>query len=146
LDSPPGHHILLKYLGSALWGSMVYCLMASLMPNANPVRIAITATIVAASVEFSQLWHADVLDAVRSTRVGVLLIGKFFSWWDIAAYASGIALVALFDLLALRRILAHSYESRLSACANRRLIDRSEECFSPAADRSAVWGAGDAAP
>jgi hypothetical protein len=77
--SPPGHHILLKYLGSALWGSMVYSLMAGLMPNANPVRIAITATIVAASVEFSQLWHADMLDAVRSTRIGVLLIGKFFS-------------------------------------------------------------------
>lgn len=105
--SPPGHHIALKYLGSALWGSMVYCLMAGLMPSANPLRIAIVATIVAAGVEFSQLWHTDVLVAVRSTRIGVLLIGRFFSWWDIAAYTLGITLVALFDAHALRRTLAH---------------------------------------
>jgi hypothetical protein len=102
--SPPGHHILLKYLGSALWGSMIYCLMAGLSPNTNPFRIAIVATIIAAGIEFSQLWHTDILDTFRSTRTGVLLIGRFFSWWDIVSYSVGIALVAAFDALALRRI------------------------------------------
>src|SRR6185437_8744717 len=76
--SPPGHHALLKYLGSALWGSMVYCLSASFTPKSNPIGIAIVAVIAAAAVEFSQLWHTDTLDAFRATRIGVLLIGQFF--------------------------------------------------------------------
>jgi len=101
--SPPGHHALLKYLGSALWGSMVYCLMASLTPKANPVRIAVISAIVAAGVEFSQLWHTEALDAFRATRIGVLLIGRFFSWWDIASYSIGIAFVAALDAFVLRR-------------------------------------------
>jgi Protein of unknown function (DUF2809) len=101
--SPPGHHALLKYLGSALWGSMVYCILASLTPNTNPIRVAIIAIIVSAGVEFSQLWHAEALDAFRATRIGVLLIGRFFSWWDIVSYSAGIAALAAFDAVVLRR-------------------------------------------
>jgi Protein of unknown function (DUF2809) len=101
--SPPGHHALFKYLGSALWGGMVYCLIASLSPKSNPIGIAVFATIVAASVEFSQLWHTEALDAFRATRIGVLLIGRFFSWWDIVAYSVGIAIVAAIDAVVLRR-------------------------------------------
>jgi hypothetical protein len=32
----------------------------------------------------------------------VLLIGRFFSWWDIVAYLIGIAAISLFDKMALR--------------------------------------------
>jgi hypothetical protein len=101
--SPPGHHAFLKYLGSALWGSMVYCLMASFTPKSNPIGVAIIAAIVAAGVECSQLWHTDTLDAFRATRIGVLLIGRFFSWWDIVSYSAGIAVIAALDAVVLRR-------------------------------------------
>lgn len=101
--SPPGHHALLKYLGSGLWGGMVYGVLASLTPDTNPVRLAIIATLVSAGVEFSQLWHTETLDAFRATRIGVLLIGRFFSWWDIVSYSIGIAMVAAFDAFVLRR-------------------------------------------
>jgi hypothetical protein len=100
--SPPGHHVLLKYLGSALWGSMVYCLLASLTPKSNPARIAVVAVVIAASVEFSQLWHTETLDAFRATRIGVLLIGRFFSWWDIVSYTIGIAVITALDAFLLR--------------------------------------------
>jgi Protein of unknown function (DUF2809) len=106
--SPPGHHALLKYLGSALWGGMVYCLLACLTPNTNPIRIAVIAVVSAASVEFSQLWHTDVLDAFRTTRIGVLLIGRFFSWWDIVSYSVGIAIIAALDAFVLRRKFIHT--------------------------------------
>ncbi|WP_424629231.1 DUF2809 domain-containing protein [Bradyrhizobium sp. SYSU BS000235] len=101
--SPPGHHALFKYLGSALWGGMVYCLLASLAPKTSPSRIAIVAAVIAAGVEFSQLWHTDALDAFRATRIGVLLIGRFFSWWDIVAYSAGIIAIAALDACALRQ-------------------------------------------
>lgn len=103
--SPLGHHALLKYLGSALWGGMVYCLLASLALRANPVRLGIVAVIVAAGVEFSQLWHTEALDAFRATRIGVLLIGRFFSWWDIVSYTVGIVMIAALDVMVLRRKL-----------------------------------------
>lgn len=107
--SPPGQHALLKYLGSALWGSMVYCVLASLAPRANPVRIGIVAIIVAAGVEFSQLWHTEALDAFRATRIGVLLIGRFFSWWDIVSYSIGIAMIVVLDVVMLRREFGRAY-------------------------------------
>lgn len=103
--SPPGHHAVLKHLGSALWGGMVYCLLASLTPNANPVRIAIVAAVIAAGVEFSQLWHTETLDAFRATRIGVLLIGRYFSWLDVVWYSAGIAFIAALDAFVLRRKL-----------------------------------------
>jgi hypothetical protein len=106
--SPPGHHVLLKYLGSALWGGLVYCFLASLAPNTNPVRLAIIAVVIAAGVEFSQLWHTETLDAFRATRIGVLLIGRFFSWWDIVAYSVGIVVVGAFDAFVLRRKFTHA--------------------------------------
>jgi hypothetical protein len=49
------------------------------------------------TVEFSQLLHTGWLDAVRRTTIGVLLIGRFFSWWDIASYLIGIAIAVMLE-------------------------------------------------
>jgi hypothetical protein len=95
-------HALAKYSGSIIWGSMVYAAIACLQPNRGLMRTAIAASLLAISIEFSQLWHTPALDAFRSTTIGVLLIGRFFSWWDIVAYLFGIAAICLFDKVALR--------------------------------------------
>jgi len=81
-----------------LWGAMVYCLVRTVWPRARPVPMAVVAAVIAAAVEFSQLWHARALDAFRRTTIGVLLIGRFFSWRDIAAYVFGIAVACLVEL------------------------------------------------
>jgi hypothetical protein len=91
-----------KYSGSVIWGGMVYAAMACLMPRASVVRTAIAAALVTTGVEFSQLWHTETLDAFRRTTIGVLLIGRFFSWWDVVSYLIGIAAVAVFDKFTLR--------------------------------------------
>jgi hypothetical protein len=57
--------------------------------------VALVAAGIALSVEFSQLWHTPWLDGFRQTRLGVLLIGRFFAWADIAAYLAGIMLAAV---------------------------------------------------
>lgn len=99
-------HALAKYSGSIVWGAMVYAAIACLQPSRGLLRTAIAASLLAASIEFSQLWHTPTLDAFRSTTIGVLLIGRFFSWWDIVAYLFGIAAICLFDKIALRTVKA----------------------------------------
>lgn len=93
-----GHHMFLKYLGSALWGSLIYCAAIILWPRANSRKLAIGSAVFSAIIEFSQLWHTPSLDTIRDTTIGVLLIGKYFSWWDIASYFVGILIALIVDL------------------------------------------------
>jgi hypothetical protein len=89
---------LAKPLGSVLWGAMLYCVLRVVWPRAQILSIAAMAAVIAATVEFSQLWHTARLDAFRRTAIGVLLIGRYFSWTDILAYLGGISLVCLVEL------------------------------------------------
>ena len=98
-------HAVAKYSGSIIWGGMVYAAIACLKPKQGVSRTAMAASLLAISIEFSQLWHTPALDAFRSTTIGVLLVGRFFSWWDIAAYLTGIAAICLLDKVALRPAL-----------------------------------------
>lgn len=79
-----------KYLGSSLWGAMVFCVIGACLPRLAVVPLMLLAFVVAAAVEASQLWHPAWLDAFRRTTIGVLLLGRYFSFADIAAYAAGI--------------------------------------------------------
>lgn len=87
--------VVAKYAGSMLWGAMVYCVVGFCLPHYRCLRIAMVAAVIAAGVEFSQLWHTDWLDGFRRTRIGALLIGRYFSWADILAYWIGIAAAAI---------------------------------------------------
>ena len=78
-----------KYLGSSLWGAMVLCVIGVGLRLAV-VPLMLLAFVVAAAVEVSQLWHPPWLDAFRCTTIGVLLLGRYFSFADIAAYSVGI--------------------------------------------------------
>ncbi len=92
---------IVKYGGSLLWGSMVYCLLAcavgSLGMTLRPAGIAAAALTVAICVELFRLYHTPWLDAFRLTTAGALLLGRVFSLWNIVAYAIGIAAACLFD-------------------------------------------------
>jgi len=91
--------VLGKYLGSLLWGAMVYCLVGFMRPRWRMSLVALVAAYIAVSVELSQLWHTPCLDALRQTRLGVLLIGRYFAWADILAYLAGIGAAAGADRL-----------------------------------------------
>jgi hypothetical protein len=69
-----------KYAGSIIWGGMVYFVLAALWPAQRAAFRAVVAGCFAACVEFSQLWHPTWLDEFRRTTLGVLLLGRFFSW------------------------------------------------------------------
>ncbi|MBX4971826.1 ribosomal maturation YjgA family protein [Rhizobium binae] len=94
LDLP---FVIIKYGGSALWGAMVYLLLALGIARQQPVATAVMALIVAVCVELFRLYHTPWLDAFRLTAAGALLLGRIFSLWNILAYAMGIAAACLFD-------------------------------------------------
>ncbi|MBY3178644.1 DUF2809 domain-containing protein [Rhizobium leguminosarum] len=87
---------VVKYGGSALWGAMVYLLVALFITRSRPAVIAVTALFIAISVELFRLYHTPWLDAFRLTTTGALL-GRVFSLWNMLAYAIGIAAACAFD-------------------------------------------------
>ena len=86
-----------KYGGSALWAVMVYWFGAALFPDLRANRIALMACAIAAVIELSRLHHSPGTDAFRVTLAGKLLLGRFFSVWDIVAYWLAIGLAASLD-------------------------------------------------
>jgi len=96
LHLPP---FLYKYGGSVLWAAMVYWIVAAMLPRLRPVTVGLLAALIAALVEFSRLYHAPALDAFRLTLAGKLVLGRFFSLRDIAAYWLAIAVAAAIDHL-----------------------------------------------
>jgi hypothetical protein len=81
--------------GDALWALMVFVGLGFLLPRASTLTIALLALGVAWGVEFSQLYHAPWIDAVRATLPGRLVLGTTYNWPDLLAYAVGIAFGAL---------------------------------------------------
>lgn len=111
--------LLGKYPGDALWALMVFLGWAFCKPRASTRNIAALAFATSCLVEFSQLYQADWLRAIRSTTLGHLVLGSTFSWFDIAAYAVGILAGVLIDAVCFctsgfaadKRQTAHSAEN-----------------------------------
>lgn len=89
--------VLVKYGGSSLWALMVYWLVSTLLPSWRLPAVAVLTGVLATLVELVKLYHSPGLDAFRLTLPGVLLLGRFFSVWDIAVYWFAIVFGALID-------------------------------------------------
>jgi Protein of unknown function (DUF2809) len=83
LGLPP---VVVKYGGSMLWASMIYWIVSTLLPSLGLPAVALLTGAITTAVEFLKLQHSPRLDAFRLTLPGVLLLGRFFSFWDILAY------------------------------------------------------------
>jgi hypothetical protein len=92
---------VVKYGGSVLWGTMVFFLVAIAAPTLSRPRIALIAAAIAIGVELFRLVHFPWLDDFRLTLPGALLLGRFFSVWNMVAYGGGIGLGMLLDHLAM---------------------------------------------
>lgn len=92
-----------KYGGSALWAMALYWLIAACLPRLGSGWLAGIAAAAAAGIEFSRLWNQPSLDAFRLTLGGRLLLGRYFSFRNIAAYWLAIALAAAMDRWLVRR-------------------------------------------
>ncbi len=88
-----------RYPGDALWALMVYFLWGALLPRASTGRVAVLALITAYLVELSQLYQAPWFADLRQTRLGHLVLGSGFDWYDLVAYPVGVLIGVLFDRL-----------------------------------------------
>ena len=86
-----------KYGGSMLWALMIYWFVTTLLPRWSLSKAAVLAGILAAAVEFLKLYRTPALDAFRLTLPGILVLGRYFSVWDIVAYWLAIVAVAIVD-------------------------------------------------
>ncbi len=89
--------VLGTHPGDALWALMVYMLVAFFRPAVAAPRLAGMALAVAYLVEFSQLYQAPWINAIRATTLGHLVLGTGFEWLDLCAYAVGVAFGLLVD-------------------------------------------------
>jgi hypothetical protein len=94
LGLPP---FVTKYAGSALWAATIYWVASSLLGQMRLVGVATIAGCVATAVEFFKLYRSPGMDAFRGTLPGVLLLGRYFSTWNILAYWVGIAAAVAMD-------------------------------------------------
>jgi hypothetical protein len=88
---------LYKYLGSVLWAAALYWFLAALLPKLRPRALATLAILIATVLEFSRLVPIAPIDAFRLTLPGKILLGRYFSFKNIAAYAIAIFFTAILD-------------------------------------------------
>lgn len=80
-------------IGDMLWGIMIFFILAFIRPNRPNHHIAAASLVVCYLVEFSQLYQAPWINAIRQTLPGRLVLGQGFLWSDLLAYTIGIAAV-----------------------------------------------------
>ncbi|CAM4268734.1 ribosomal maturation YjgA family protein [Saccharibacillus endophyticus] len=79
-----------NHAGDALWAALVYLLVRMLIPGYRTWICALGALLLSFGIEFSQLYRAEWLDALRSTTLGALVLGRGFLAVDLVRYAAGI--------------------------------------------------------
>lgn len=89
--------VVVKYGGSFLWAAMVYLLVALFLPALRPVAAGALAAAVAVAVEYGKLVYTPGLDSFRGTFAGKVLLGRYFSYKDIAVYLVAILYAAWID-------------------------------------------------
>jgi hypothetical protein len=92
-----------EYSGDVLWGLMVYLIVGFLQTKQKVLHTALFAFAFSALIEITQLYHAPWIDAIRSNKLGGLLLGYGFLWSDIICYGIGIATGAVLEFLYYRK-------------------------------------------
>ena len=81
--------LLTKAAGDALWTTAVFMLLRVCFPRLTTARLATVALAVSTVVEFTQLYHAPWIEAVRATWLGGIALGHGFHATDLVWYALG---------------------------------------------------------
>ena len=100
---------LTTYFPDAAWTMAVYCGFGLLFCRDARLHFPL-ALGVSFLVELSQLWHTPLLEALRSTTLGGLVLGYGFLWSDLACYAVGALLCAAAETSLRRKQLAKKTE------------------------------------
>jgi len=87
------HGIYANWVNNSLCGifyEIFWCLVIFfIFFRLSPFKIAIVVFIVTSGLEFTQLWKAPFLEAIRKNFIGRTLIGNSFIWTDFLYYLVG---------------------------------------------------------
>ena len=78
--------LIVKYGGSFLWAATVYWFIAFFLSRQKPLALGLIAMVVTAAVEFLKRVQSLELDNIRHTFFGKVVLGRYFSYTDIAVY------------------------------------------------------------
>ena len=78
--------LVVKYGGSFLWAATVYWFIAFLFSCQRPLALGLIAMVVTAAIEFLKRVQSPELDNIRHTFFGKVVLGRYFSYTDIAVY------------------------------------------------------------
>jgi hypothetical protein len=92
------------YAGDTLWATMLYLTIVFIAPRLTITAAAVLAMLGSIGVEVLQLYHAPWIDAVRSTRIGGLMLGYTFVWSDLLCYAIGVTIGVIIDQVVQRMV------------------------------------------
>jgi hypothetical protein len=70
--------LMVQYGGDALWALLIYLILVLVLPLWSGRKIAVLALAITWSIEFSQLYQADWVNAIRSVKLGGLILGYTF--------------------------------------------------------------------
>jgi len=89
----PAHQWFNDY-GAAVFYEIFWCLFAFLFARSRAaiIQIPLWVFVITCILEFLQLWHPPLLEAMRATLIGKLLLGTTFVWWDFPHYILGCVL------------------------------------------------------
>ncbi len=99
----PASPFLHKYGGDALWALLMFLGFRCVLIRTSIVRVMLVSLALCFAVEFSQLYHAPWIDSIRNTRLGALTLGSTFNAPDLIAYAAGVALGGVIEMVRQRR-------------------------------------------
>ncbi len=92
-----------KYGGDALWALLMFLGFRCVLIRASVLRVTLFSLAFCFAVEFSQIYRAPWIDAIRHTRLGALALGATFNAPDLIAYAVGVVFGAAVESTRLRR-------------------------------------------
>ncbi len=79
-------------VGDTLWAMMIFWWLGAAVPRWPTGRRAAISLGVCWCVEFSQLYHSHLIDALRGGTVGHLILGSGFDARDLMSYGLGVAI------------------------------------------------------
>jgi len=95
------------HFGDSLWAAMIYCGFRVIGVNKPLVWSFILSMMFCMSIEFSQLYQEEWINAIRDTVLGGLVLGKGFLAIDLIRYTIGIMLIYLTDRFIMSKFVKH---------------------------------------
>lgn len=90
--------------GDAIWAMMVYFGFRFLLVKKSQSLSVLLSFLFSFGIEFSQMYQGELINQIRGTFLGALILGKGFLTADLLRYTTGIIIAAVLDKMYKRYI------------------------------------------